>query len=228
MTLPLPTPPPIIKFDDVSKTYGSGSAKTQAVRGVSFGIAPGSITAIIGPSGSGKSTILNLVGLLDQPTGGKYWLDGVLTNDLTDDNDRARLRREKLGFIFQQFNLLSRQSALDNVAMPAIYTRLPGRREHAAYLLKSVGLAHRLHHRPNQLSGGEQQRVAIARSLINSPKVLLADEPTGNLDSQNGQLILDLLQNLNRDGQTIVIVTHDHGIAKLAHQVIEMKDGRLQ
>ncbi len=227
MTLPLPTPPPVIRFKDVTKVYGADSAKTQALRGVSFEIAPGSMTAIIGPSGSGKSTILNLIGLLDQPTEGEYWLDGVLTRDLRNDDDRARLRREKLGFIFQQFNLLSRATAVQNVAMPAIYTRLPSRNERATFLLKSVGLSHRLHHRPNQLSGGEQQRVAIARSLINSPKVLLADEPTGNLDSATGQTILKLLQELNRDGQTIVIVTHDPGVAKLAHQVIEMKDGRV-
>lgn len=227
MTLHAPTPKPVIQFDDVSKVYGTGSATTHALRGVSFSIAPGSMTAIIGPSGSGKSTMLNIIGLLDTPTSGSYWIDGVLTNDLHNDDDRARLRREKLGFIFQQFNLLARASALDNVAMPAIYSRLPGRKEHATYLLKSVGLAHRLHHRPNELSGGEQQRVAVARSLINSPAVLLADEPTGNLDSTNGALILDLLQHLNREGQTIVIVTHDHAIAKLAHQVLEMKDGRL-
>ncbi len=228
MTRPLPPAPPVITFDDVSKTYGEGNAKTHAVRGISFAIPAGSITAVIGPSGSGKSTVLNLIGLLDRPSSGQYKLDGAPTEDLQSDDDRARLRREKLGFIFQQFNLLPRQSALDNVAMPAIYSRLPNRRERARYLLKTVGLAHRLHHRPNQLSGGEQQRVAIARSLINSPKVLLADEPTGNLDSDNGALVLKLLQDLNRDGQTIVIVTHDHGVAALAHQVLEMKDGRLR
>ena len=227
MTPPPLHPLPVIQFDDVSKVYGTGSAKTHALRGVSFAIPAGSMTAIIGPSGSGKSTLLNIIGLLDTPTSGNYWIDGVLSNDLRNDDDRARLRREKLGFIFQQFNLLSRVSALDNVTMPGIYSRLAGRREHATFLLKSVGLGHRLHHRPNELSGGEQQRVAIARSLINSPKVLLADEPTGNLDSTNGALILDLLQQLNRDGQTIIIVTHDHAIAKLAHQVLEMKDGRL-
>ncbi|MEK7184389.1 MAG: ABC transporter ATP-binding protein [Patescibacteria group bacterium] len=227
MTLPMPTPPPVIRFEDVAKSYGSGNAKTHALRGVSFDILPGSLTAIIGPSGSGKSTLLNLIGLLDQPTNGKYFLDSVLTNDLKNDDDRARLRREKLGFIFQQFNLLPRASAIDNVAMPAIYTQLTNRNLRATYLLKAVGLSHRLHHRPNQLSGGEQQRVAIARSLINSPKVLLADEPTGNLDSETGQNILELLQELNRDGQTVVIVTHDPAIAKLAHQVIEMKDGSI-
>lgn len=226
MTLPLPTPPPVIAFNDISKVYGDDGAKTHAVRGISFAVPPGSITAIIGPSGSGKSTVLNMMGLLDTPTEGEYFLDGVLTNDLRNDDDRARLRREKLGFIFQQFNLLPRASAIANVAMPAVYTRLANRAERATYLLKSVGLSHRLHHRPNQLSGGEQQRVAIARALINSPKVLLADEPTGNLDSATGQTILTLLKELNHDGQTIVIVTHDPGVAKLAHQVIEMKDGR--
>jgi putative ABC transport system ATP-binding protein len=226
MTPPI-HPLPVIHFDDVSKVYGTGHATTHALRNVSFAIPHGSMTAIIGPSGSGKSTLLNIIGLLDTPSSGKYWIDGVLTSDLRNDDDRARLRREKLGFIFQQFNLLPRANALDNVSMPAIYSRLAGRKERAVFLLKSVGLAHRLHHRPNQMSGGEQQRVAIARSLINSPKVILADEPTGNLDSENGAMILELLKNLNQEGQTVVIVTHDQTIAKMAHQVLEMKDGRL-
>lgn len=220
-----PQPQPIITFDHITKTYGSGNSATHAVKNATFEIEPASFTVIVGPSGSGKSTILHLMGLLDRPTKGEYWLDGIKTADIGSDNQRALLRRDKLGFIFQQFNLLSRATALQNVMMPGIYSRKKNRQERATYLLKEVGLGHRLHHRPNQMSGGEQQRVAIARSLINSPRILLADEPTGNLDSTTGKAILELLSDLNRSGQTVVVITHDDSIAKLAHKVIRVKDG---
>ncbi|MCA9388575.1 ABC transporter ATP-binding protein [Candidatus Berkelbacteria bacterium] len=220
-----PKPQPVIVFDHIAKIYGTGGSKTHAVKNATFEIEPASFTVIVGPSGSGKSTILNLMGLLDQPTKGEYWLDGLKTADISSDNQRAILRRDKLGFVFQQFNLLSRASALQNVMMPGIYSRKKNRQERATYLLKEVGLSHRLHHRPNQMSGGEQQRVAIARSLINSPRILLADEPTGNLDSKTGKAILELLQELNRNGQTVVVITHDDSLADLAHKVIRVKDG---
>ena len=221
----LPQPQPIIVFDKVSKVYGSGNAKTYALRNASFEIHPASFTVVLGPSGSGKSTILNLMGLLDRPTHGEYYLDGRPVSAITHTSVRARLRREKFGFVFQQFNLLPRETALGNVMMPGIYSRLSNRKERATYLLKQVGLGHRLHHRPSELSGGEQQRVAIARSLINAPRIILADEPTGNLDSKTGHSILELLQSLNKDGQTIVVVTHDESLTKLAHRVIHVKDG---
>ncbi len=228
MSKDLPRPQPVVVLDRVSKIYGSGHAKTYALKNASFEIHPASFTVILGPSGSGKSTILNLVGLLDRPTSGQYLLDAVPTQEITDDNDRARLRREKLGFVFQQFNLLPKETALENVMMPGIYTRLENRRERATHLLKELGLGHRLHHRPSQLSGGEQQRVAIARALINSPSILLADEPTGNLDSQTGKMILKLLKSLNQNGQTVVVVTHDESITELAHRTIRVKDGSTQ
>lgn len=217
--------PAIIQFDHVSKTYGKGEAATRALQDVSFTIEPGSFTAIMGASGSGKSTILHVLGLLDRPTAGTYHLDGKLVSDLGHDNDRARVRRELIGFVFQQFNLLPKATALGNVMMPGIYTSLTHRKSRAMSLLKLVGLGHRLHHRPSQLSGGEQQRVAIARALVNEPKILLADEPTGNLDSKTGATVLDLLQDLNKEGKTLVVVTHDPVIADQADTVITMRDG---
>ncbi len=219
--------PALIQFDQVSKTYGKGEAATHALRDVSFTIEPGSFTAIVGTSGSGKSTILNLLGLLDRPTSGQYHLDGKLVSELGHDNERARVRRELIGFVFQQFNLLPKATALGNVMMPGIYTGLAHRKQRATSLLKLVGLGHRLHHRPSQLSGGEQQRVAIARSLINEPKILLADEPTGNLDSKTGETILELLKDLNTEGKTLIIVTHDAYVADQADTVITMKDGEI-
>ncbi|MBI4032487.1 ABC transporter ATP-binding protein [Candidatus Berkelbacteria bacterium] len=220
--------PPIIRFAGVSKTYGKGEAATKALIEASFDIEPGSFTAIIGPSGSGKSTILNILGLLDRPSEGEYWLDGKRADLLTDDTERARLRRESIGFVFQQFNLLPKASALENVMMPGVYTRLRHRKERATALLKLVGLGHRLHHRPNQMSGGEQQRVAVARSLLNDPKVLLADEPTGNLDSTTGDAILGLLRDLNKDGKTVIVVTHDPAIAEQADSTVQVKDGKVE
>ncbi|MBI4023110.1 ABC transporter ATP-binding protein [Candidatus Berkelbacteria bacterium] len=219
--------PPVVRFANISKTYGKGEAATKALSDASLAIEPGSFTAIIGPSGSGKSTILNLLGLLDRPTAGEYWLDGKRADSITDDGDRARLRRETIGFVFQQFNLLPKATALGNVMMPGIYTSLPHRKQRATSLLKLVGLGHRLHHLPSQLSGGEQQRVAIARALINEPKILLADEPTGNLDSKTGETILELLKDLNKEGKTLVIVTHDAYVAEQADTLITMKDGEV-
>lgn len=220
--------PPIIHFNAVSKSYGSGDAETHALLKASFSIAPGSFTAITGPSGSGKSTILNLLGLLDRPTSGSITLDGRALGDIRSDSDRAHVRRELIGFIFQQFMLLPKATALENVMMPGVYSHLADRKAKATELLKQVGLGHRLDHRPNQMSGGEMQRVAIARSLLNDPKILLADEPTGNLDSKTGAQILKLLQDFAKQGKTLVIVTHDPAIAKLADHVIEVKDGRVQ
>ena len=219
--------PPIVRFSGVSMTYGKGDAATKALSDATFEVEPGSFTAIIGPSGSGKSTILNILGLPDRPTGGEYWLDGKRVDALTNDTERARVRRDLIGFVFQQFNLLPKATALENVMMPGVYTRLPNRKARATALLKLVGLGHRLHHRPNQLSGGEQQRVAVARSLLNDPKVLLADEPTGNLDSKTGQAVLGLLRDLNKDGKTVIVVTHDPAIAAQADATIQVKDGKV-
>lgn len=222
-----PSNPPIIRFDAVSKSYGSGDAQTHALLKASFAIQPGTFTAITGPSGSGKSTILNLVGLLDRPSSGTIELDGRDVSDITSDSDRARIRRELLGFIFQQFMLLPKATALQNVMMPGIYSHLGNREAKARALLSQVGLGHRLLHRPNQMSGGEMQRVAIARSLLNDPKILLADEPTGNLDSKTGAQILKLLQEFTKEGKTLVVVTHDQHIADQADHVIAVKDGRI-
>lgn len=220
--------PIMVAFEKVSKTYGTEEAVTHALRDASFKVEAGSFTAIIGPSGSGKSTVLNILGLLDRPTRGAYILDGKNTNDIKSDTERAQMRRELIGFVFQQFNLLPKSTALENVMMPGIYSHLADRKERATALLKLVGLGHRLHHRPQQLSGGEQQRVAIARALINEPKIILADEPTGNLDSKTGTQILELLINLNQQGQTVIIVTHDTSLAERADTIITMKDGRIQ
>lgn len=220
--------PSIVRFHEVSKTYDKGEAATKALIDASFNIEPGSFTAIIGPSGSGKSTILNILGLLDRPTTGEYWLDDKRVDLFPSDSDRARVRREMIGFIFQQFNLLSKASALENVMMPGVYTRLRNRKHRATELLKLVGLEHRLHHRPSQMSGGEQQRVAIARSLLNDPKILLADEPTGNLDSKTGSAVLRLLRELNKEGKTVIVVTHDASIAAQADATIQVKDGKIQ
>ncbi|MBI2589603.1 ABC transporter ATP-binding protein [Candidatus Berkelbacteria bacterium] len=217
--------PPIIRFTNVSKMYGKGEGATKALIQASFSIEPGSFTAIIGPSGSGKSTILNILGLLDRPSDGAYKLDGKRVDDLTHDLRRAQMRRELIGFVFQQFHLLPKSTALENVMMPGVYTHLRDRKPKAQALLKLVGLGQRLHHRPNQLSGGEQQRVAIARALINDPKIILADEPTGNLDSVTGGSILSLLRELNHDGKTLIVVTHDPAIAAQADTKIQVKDG---
>src|SRR5688572_8019658 len=221
---------PLIKLENFQKTYITGEVEVHAVRGVSLEIVAGEMVAIMGASGSGKSTLMNTIGCLDRPTGGKYFLDGTDVGEL-DRNELAALRNEKLGFVFQGFNLLSRTSALENVELPLLYSRagISGAEQHerAFAALEMVGLGERTDHHPNQLSGGQQQRVAIARALVNEPKLLLADEPTGNLDSQTSIEIMGVFQDLNRKGMTIVMVTHELDIASYTQRTVVMRDGRI-
>ncbi|MCI0539423.1 MAG: ABC transporter ATP-binding protein [Verrucomicrobiales bacterium] len=220
----------MVKLESFSKTYHTGEFEVHAVRAVSLEIMPGEFVAIMGASGSGKSTMMNTIGCLDRPTGGKYFLDGVDVGELGRD-ELADLRNQKIGFVFQGFNLLSRTTALENVELPMIYARpsIPGReqRERAWRALERVGLGDRADHHPSQLSGGQQQRVAIARSLVNEPKLLLADEPTGNLDSKTSIEIMGVFQDLNRKGMTIVMVTHELDIASYTQRTVVMRDGRI-
>jgi putative ABC transport system ATP-binding protein len=220
------TATPAIELENVTKTYASGSLEVQALRGVSFTVERGEYVAIMGPSGSGKSTLMNVVGCLDRPTSGTYRLDGVDVSKL-DDNQLARIRLQKLGFVFQGFNLLARTDAIRNVALPLFYAGVSAKQRHTAALerLAEVGLADRAKHKPAELSGGQQQRVAIARALVNNPAVLLADEPTGNLDSKTSGEILTLFQRLSASGRTIIIVTHDEAVASHAKRVIRLLDG---
>lgn len=206
-----------------------GLVDVNALCGVSFDIYRGEILSIMGPSGSGKSTLMNIIGCLDRPTSGEYYLDGSLVSNMGDD-ELAEIRNRKVGFIFQSFNLLSRFSALANVELPLRYTGVhTGRRERAIESLKVVGLSDRILHRPTELSGGQQQRVAIARALVNNPSIIMADEPTGNLDSKSGKEIMDILVSLNRDrGATVIIVTHDPNIAAQTQRVIRLRDGLLE
>jgi putative ABC transport system ATP-binding protein len=217
-----------IDVRDVTKTYVLGDVKVEALRGVTFTIARGEFVAIMGPSGSGKSTLMNLLGCLDQPTTGQYLLDGIDVSTLGDDA-LAAIRLRKLGFVFQGFNLLARTSALKNVALPLFYAGIGvrARGETAADRLREVGLGDRLDHKPAELSGGQQQRVAIARALVNDPAVLLADEPTGNLDSTTSEELMTLFQDLNAGGRTIIMVTHDEGVASHARRIIRVRDGRI-
>lgn len=218
----------MIKIVDVQKTYKMGSVEVQALRGVSFEIAAGSMVSIMGPSGSGKSTLLNIIGCLDQPTLGTYELDGVDIGKLND-NQLAEIRNKKVGFVFQSYNLLRRTSALANVELPLIYAGASQRRQRALEALARVGLADRAHHKPNELSGGEQQRVAIARALVTDPHIILADEPTGNLDSKSGAEIMAIFQQLNREqGMTIVLVTHERDIAEYTQRIIHVRDGMIE
>jgi putative ABC transport system ATP-binding protein len=220
----------VVKLEGFSKTYYTGEVEVPAVKGVSFEIKPGEFVAIMGASGSGKSTMMNTIGCLDRPTGGRYLLDGVDVGQL-DRDDLADLRNEKIGFVFQGFNLLSRTSALENVELPLLYSRsrLRGRhhREMAFKALERVGLGDRAEHHPSQLSGGQQQRVAIARALVNEPALLLADEPTGNLDTHTSIDIMSIFQDLNRKGMTIVMVTHELDIARYTLRMVVMRDGRI-
>lgn len=219
---------PIIKLENIHRTYRNGTTEVYAVRGVSLEIYPGEFVAVMGASGSGKSTMMNTIGCLDRPTQGRYVLDGVEIGKLNRD-ELADLRNHKLGFVFQGFNLLSRTSAVENVELPILYCRprVPSREKQrrAAQALEMVGLADRMDHHPNQLSGGQQQRVAIARALVNQPRVLLADEPTGNLDSRTSIEVMGVFQTLNDRGITIVMVTHELDIANFAKRKVVMRDG---
>jgi putative ABC transport system ATP-binding protein len=218
--------PLAIDLRDIRKTYENGALKVPVLHGLTFSIASGEYVAIMGPSGSGKSTLMNLIGCLDRPTSGTYVLDGIDVSKL-DDNALAEVRLKKLGFIFQGFNLLPRTDATKNVALPLFYAGVSGRERsrRAKLALEEVGLAERAHHQPNQLSGGQQQRVAIARALINDPAVLLADEPTGNLDSRTSEDIMALFGKLHESGRTIIMVTHDEAVARNARRVIRLLDG---
>jgi len=221
-----PLPDVVILTHKLTRDYDMGGEVVRALRGVNIQIKRNEFVAVMGPSGSGKSTLMNLIGCLDTPTAGEYWLNSQKVSDLSDD-ELARIRNKEIGFVFQTFNLLPRASALHNVELPLIYAGLPSRarREKAAQALEHVGLGDRMEHRPNELSGGQRQRVAIARALVNDPSILLADEPTGNLDSATGEEIMKLFEQLHDTGQTIVLVTHESDIAAHALRQIHLRDG---
>ena len=218
----------VIRTEALCRTYSAGSTAVHALRGVDLSVAPGEMLAIMGASGSGKSTLMNLLGCLDSPSGGRYWLDGARVDGL-DRGALAEIRNTRIGFVFQGFNLLPRTSALDNVELPLLYHHHGGRRRDRRRLaleaLDSVGLADRIHHEPSELSGGQQQRVAIARALVTRPAIVLADEPTGNLDSRTSLEVMALFQRLNAEGVTVLLVTHEHDIAACATRIVELRDG---
>ncbi len=224
----MPDAQTVIQTRDLWKTYVMGTEEVHALRGVSFEVQRGEYLAIMGPSGSGKSTLMNLIGCLDTPTSGEYWLNGKLVSEM-DDDELAYIRNKEIGFVFQTFNLLPRASALHNVELPLIYNGTPKakRLEMAKQALERVELANRMHHKPNELSGGQRQRVAIARALVNNPSIILADEPTGNLDSQTSQEIMALFDHLNSQGITIILVTHEADIAEHANRALHILDGRI-
>jgi putative ABC transport system ATP-binding protein len=218
-----------IQAEDLWKTYEMGAEKLHALRGIDLIIRKGEYVAIMGPSGSGKSTLMNLIGCLDTPTTGKYWLAGRLVSDL-DDDELAYIRNKEIGFVFQTFNLLPRATALHNVELPLIYNGTPAEERFAMakHALATVDLSDRMQHKPNELSGGQRQRVAIARALVNSPSIVLADEPTGNLDSKTGDEIMALFTRLHGEGNTIILVTHENDIARRAHRIIHVRDGKVE
>ncbi len=219
----------VINLQQITKSYDMGGAEqVNALRGVSVGIRKNEYVAIMGPSGSGKSTLMNIIGCLDTPTSGLYEFNGVNVSDMND-NELAKVRNKEIGFVFQTFNLLARSDALHNVELPLIYAGIPSadRRRQAEEALNHVGLGDRVHHKPNELSGGQRQRVAIARALVNQPSILLADEPTGNLDSKTGDEIMNLFEELHTLGNTIILVTHEEYIAEHAHRIIRVRDGEV-
>jgi putative ABC transport system ATP-binding protein len=224
----MPPSDALIRTEDLWKTYVMGGTEVHALHGVTFEIQRNEYVAIMGPSGSGKSTLMNLIGCLDTPTRGQYWLNDQLVSELDDDR-LAHIRNKEIGFVFQTFNLLARATALHNVELPLVYSGVSTRErtERAQKALAMVELTDRMHHRPNELSGGQRQRVAIARALVNTPSIILADEPTGNLDSATGDEILRLFERLHSEGNTIILVTHDRDVAGYAHRVISIRDGKI-
>jgi putative ABC transport system ATP-binding protein len=218
----------VIRTEALAKMYQMGAEEVHALRGIDVEIRKGEYVAIMGPSGSGKSTLMNLIGCLDSPSSGRYWLAGRLVSEL-DDDELAYIRNKEIGFVFQTFNLLPRATALHNVELPLIYNGTPSeeRIERAKKALERVDLVPRMHHKPNELSGGQRQRVAIARALVNNPSIVLADEPTGNLDSKTGEEIMNLFENLHGQGNTIILVTHEMDVAQHAHRMIFIRDGKI-
>lgn len=217
---------PLIQIEDFTKHYPMGTTIVRALDGVRLSIREGELLSITGQSGSGKSTLMHLLGCLDRPTAGRYWLDGEQVSSMSD-RQLALIRNRKIGFVFQTFNLIQRTSAMDNVAVPLFYGRKPGVREASMKALERVGLGERAFHKPSELSGGERQRVAIARAIVNEPKILLADEPTGNLDSRTGRQIMEIFHGLHRSGVTVILVTHEMEVALQAQRIIRMRDGRI-
>jgi putative ABC transport system ATP-binding protein len=224
-----PDPSFLISMREIWKTYEMGSEQVHALHGVSFDVKKGEYIAITGPSGSGKSTLMNLIGCLDTPSKGQYWLNGKNVSEM-DDDELARIRNQEVGFVFQTFNLLARATALHNVELPLIYGGIGASKRHdmAKQALAAVDLSDRVLHKPNELSGGQRQRVAIARALVNHPSILLADEPTGALDTHTSMEIMDLFERLHEEGNTVVLVTHEHDIAARAHRVISIRDGQIE